>query len=72
MLPNASGREPRPVGGSTDGGSKRMLKPTLIALAALTAFDAIAFRGHHCAEFIGAVTHVVHGFLAMGWSMTMT
>lgn len=48
------------------------MKPTLIALAALTAVDAVATGGRYRAEVVHAVMQVVHALLAMGWSMTLT
>lgn len=49
-----------------------MMKSTLIALAALTAYDAVATGGRYRTEFIYAVMHFVREFVGMGWSMTIT
>ena len=49
-----------------------MLKPFLIALAALTAFDAVATDGRYRTEIIDGVMRNARAFAAMGWSMTLS
>lgn len=50
----------------------KMLKPFLIALAALTAFDAVATDGRYRTEVIAGVARTAHAIAAMGWSMTLS
>lgn len=49
-----------------------MLKPFLIALAALTAFDAVATGGHYRQEVLGGIMRTARAIAAMGWSMTLS
>ena len=49
-----------------------MMKPTLIALAALTAFDAVATGGTYTRETVRIFSHLIRTILNMGWSMSIT
>lgn len=49
-----------------------MLKPFLIAVAALIAFDAVATEGRYRTEVIGGTARAAHAIAAMGWSMTLS
>lgn len=45
------------------------MKPTLIALAALATFDAVATGGHHVDYLAHVCIHAWHYLIDLGWSM---